>query len=259
MANKKPGFTPSKAAESAFARQLRKVARQASHIVELHVDGARIWAEAEMTRQLKAYSELIGPWAAKQSAKMLEAVSKKNRKEAKTAMTKNAKNLARLLRMNVAEAETGRVAAGLMDEQVFLIKSIPLRAGLRAQALAREAVYSGARAGRVAEIIQELDRTGEVSESDAMRIARTEVARSNAAITQTRAQAVGAHWYIWRTTMDGAERDSHREMNGEHVRYDRPPTLSDDTTGHAGTFVNCRCWQDPQFDDDEFNNPNFNG
>ena len=250
MAKLKPGFEPSKSAETQFARQLRKVAQQSGHIVEVHVDGARIWNEAEMTRRLKEYSEAIGPWAARQSAKMLEAVSKKNRKQAKAAMTKNAKELSRLLRLRVAESEAGRVAARLMDEQVFLIKSIPLRAGLRAQALAREAVYQGTRASRVSEIIQEADRTGEVSKSDADRTARTEVARSNASITQARAQSVGVKGYIWRTTMDGAERESHAQMNGKYVEYAHPPTLSDGATGHAGALINCRCYQDPVFEEE---------
>lgn len=249
MAKLKPGFKPSKAAETQFAKQLQKVARQAAHIVEVHVDGARIFAEGEMIRQLKAYSELIEPWAKRQSAKMLAAVDKKNKSQAKAAMTKSRNELTKLLRLRVAEAETGRVASALMDEQVFLIKSIPLRAGLRAQALAREAIYQGARASRVSEIIQELDRTEEVSASDADRIARTEVARSNAAITQSRAQAVGAKGYIWRTTMDGAERESHAKMNGEYVEYAHTPTLSDGTTGHAGALINCRCYQDPVFDE----------
>jgi hypothetical protein len=31
------------------------------------------------------------------------------------------------------------------------------------------------------------------------------------------------------------------------VSYDREPELSDGTSGHAGTFPNCRCFQDVQF------------
>jgi SPP1 gp7 family putative phage head morphogenesis protein len=247
-------FKASVSAENQFARALRRVAQIAAHVVEVHTHQGHIWQEAEMMRQLRDYSERIEPWARRQSAKMLAAVNRKNKtayqRAANTRVQKQqAKKIGKILKQTVAEAEAGRVASTLMDEQVFLIKSIPLKAGFRAQYLARQAVYEGRRAGNVSQIIQEMDRAGEVSESDAMRIARTEVARSNAVITEARAVAVGAQGYIWRTTMDGAERDSHAKMNGKYVPYNKPPTLSDGTTGHAGTFPNCRCYQDPVFDE----------
>ncbi len=87
--------------------------------------------------------------------------------------------------------------------------------------------------------------TAEVAVNRAKLIARTETARANSSFVQARAAAIGAKGYIWRTTMDGAERESHAEMNGEYVEYAHPPILTDGTTGHAGTFPNCRCYQDP--------------
>jgi SPP1 gp7 family putative phage head morphogenesis protein len=249
---KKPKhFRPSRSAETAFERALRKVGRHAGHIVEAHVDGVKLHDEPGMQAALRAYAKLIDPWAKRQAAKMLEKVSKSNRKAYvnKARLLKQSTQMGKLLKLNVAEADVGRVAAALMDEQVELIKSIPAKAGLRAQKLSIEAVYSGTRASEIAEALK---KSTSVSESTALLIARTEVARANASITQARATAIGSHWYIWRTTMDGAERDSHAEMNGEHVKYSEPPTLSDGTKGHAGTFPNCRCYQDVQFDDAEF-------
>jgi SPP1 gp7 family putative phage head morphogenesis protein len=243
MASKQKQFKPSSAAENAFARALRKVAKYSGHIVEAHVDGAKLHYPKEMQAALKAYSELIDPWARRQAAKMLEQVSKAN----KRAYNQKSKLVGKLVQTNIADEHVGQVAAALMHEQVGLIKSIPVRAGERAQKLALEAVYNGTRASEVAE---ELKRSTKVSESQAMLIARTEVARSNAAITEARATAVGSQAYIWRTTMDGAERESHRKMNGKVVRYDSPPELSDKTVGHAGTFPNCRCYQDVLFDTD---------
>lgn len=250
MKKKGQEFQASRAAELEFARALKKVGRVSGHIVEAHVDGAKIRGEPEMQAALKAYSKLIDPWARRQSAKMLAKVSKANRtayqREANLkASEKQAREMGKALRSSVAEADVGLTAAALMNEQVELIKSIPIRVGLRAQKLSMEAVYNGTRAD---EIARELARSSDVSESAALLIARTEVARSNASITQARAQAVGSQGYIWRTTMDGAERDSHAKMNGKFVLYSAPPTLSDGTTGHAGTFPNCRCWQDVQFD-----------
>lgn len=233
-------FRANQAAETEFAKALRKVARTSHHIVEAHIDGATLKNAPEMQSALKAYSKLIEPWAKRQAARMLERVSKSNRKAFKTS----SKEMGNLIRKTVAQREVGEVAAALMGEQVTLIQSIPLRAGIRAQKLALEAIYDGSRAE---EIAKELPKN--ISEAQAMRIARTEVARSNAAITQARATSAGAQWYIWRTTMDGAERESHAEMNGEHIKYSEVPVLSDGTHGHAGMLINCRCWQDVQFDE----------
>lgn len=256
MAQKKgQPFRASRAAEIEFSRALKKVAQASAHIVDAHVEGAALKKTPGMQKALKAYSELIDPWARRQAAKMLEKVSKSNRTAYQRAANlraseKNAKQIGKLLKERVAERDVGNVAAALMNEHVELIKSIPIEAGLRAQKLSIQAVYEGKRAD---EIAKELARTDEVSESRALLIARTEVARANASITEARAKAIGARGYYWRTTMDGAERHSHAEMNGKLVSYSenggRGPVLSDGTQGHAGTFPNCRCWQDVQFDD----------
>jgi uncharacterized protein with gpF-like domain len=254
MAVKKKPFKPSSAAENAFAKQLRKVARASSHLVDAHVDGHKIHNPKEMQKALEDYSKLIEPWARRQSAKLLEQINKANKKSYKAKhkeMAKQSNEIGRLLREQVAENDVGAVAFALMKEQVTLITSIPPRAGERAQALALEAFYNGTRAD---EIAQELARTCKVTEGVAMRIARTEAARANASITQARGTAVGAQGYIWRTTLDGAERESHKKMNGKYVAYSenggKGPHLDDGTQGHAGTLINCRCYQDVQFDSD---------
>jgi SPP1 gp7 family putative phage head morphogenesis protein len=238
---KRGHFNPSKAAEIEFNRALRGVAKVSSHIVELHMGGIdTAHGVAAMQAALKTYSDAIDPWARRQAAKMLEKVSKANKKGYK----RKSKLIGKLVQTNIADQEVGAVAVALMTEQVALIKSIPLRAGKRAQKLAQEAYLKGTRADQLAE---EIRKTTSVSESTATLIARTEVARANASFTQARAQAVGAPGYIWRTTMDGAERDSHAKMNGKYVEYSKEPHLIDGTTGHAGTFPNCRCYQDVQF------------
>lgn len=249
----KSNFSPSKAAELEFNRALKGVAKVSGHIVEMHVGGIDSpQGFAKMQEALKAYSKSIEPWARRQSEKMLAKVSRANKTAYERAANqklakKNAQEISRaIVKANVANPDILRVASALMHEQVALIQSIPLRAGERVQKLARETLVSGQ---RYDELVQEILATTDVSEADATRIARTEVARSNAAFTQARAQAVGSQGYIWRTTMDGAERESHAKMNGRYVDYAKEPTLTDGTTGHAGTFPNCRCYQDVQFSD----------
>jgi SPP1 gp7 family putative phage head morphogenesis protein len=157
--------------------------------------------------------------------------------------------MAEALKTGVARQEVGQVAFALLNEQVDLIKSLPIEAGLRAQDIAAENFLAGRRAAvdpeTVARLKEEMGMSTEVAVNRARLIARTETARANASFVQARAQSVGVLGYIWRTTMDGAERHSHAEMNGVFVPYNKVPHLSDGTKGHAGTFPNCRCWQDP--------------
>jgi SPP1 gp7 family putative phage head morphogenesis protein len=245
-------FKPNASAEAQFAKALRKVASNAAHVVEVHVDGATIQDEKNMVKVLNEYSERLTPWAARQAAKMLERVAKKN----KTAWRNRSQQMHAAMQTHVAKAAAGKRAAELLQEQIDLIKSIPLRAAERAQKLAQEAFFNGTRAS---EIAAELARTGKVSENDAERIARTEVARSNSVITMVRAQAAGSRQYVWRNSGDAAVRESHEEYHGpggkkNHNKldgmvfsWDSPPKLDDGTVGHPGTFPNCRCYPEPFF------------
>jgi SPP1 gp7 family putative phage head morphogenesis protein len=89
-----------------------------------------------------------------------------------------------------------------------------------------------------------LQDTTNVTESRAMLIARTEVAKANASINEARALSVGSEGYIWRTAGDADVRESHAEMDGQYVAWSDPPTLSDGTTTHAGAIYNCRCYSE---------------
>lgn len=248
-------FEPSNAAERNFLRQLKKVAKVSGHIVERHVEGVSIPNDKQMQAELKAYSERITPWATRQSAKLLEQVQKSN----KRAYKQKSKTIGSLLELNVAEQQVGSVALKLLNEQVALIKSIPLEAGLRAQKIAYEAFLNGTRAeanaDTIAELQKELGLSTEVALSRATLIARTETARATASINQARAMAVGSGQYRWHNSGDGAVRDSHKfykgkRMQGQIFSWDDPPTLDDGTKGHPGTFPNCRCFAEPVFGDE---------
>jgi SPP1 gp7 family putative phage head morphogenesis protein len=248
-------FKPSSTAERDFYRQLKKVAQASGHIVDQHVDGVEISDPVKLQSELKRYSEKLTPWAQKQAAKMLQQVQKSN----KRAYTNKSKAIGAALQLNVAEKPVGEIALKLLNEQVALIKSIPIEAGLRAQKIALEAFYQGTRAEANADTIAELQKqlglTTEVATSRALLIARTETARANAAINQSRAVAVGSNQYRWHNSGDGAVRESHRiykgkKMQGQIFSWDQPPTLSDGMTGHPGSFPNCRCFAEPVFDDE---------
>lgn len=250
-------FKPSQAAERDFYRQLKKVARASGHIVERHIPTiSHPYDLRRMQDELDKYAEALTPWAQRQSAKMLEQVQKSN----KRAYVNKSKAIGVALKVGVAEQEVGAAALALMNEQVALIKSIPIEAGLRAQKIAYEAVLAGTRAeantDTIAQLEKELGLSTEVATSRALLIARTEVARSNAAINQSRAMAVGSGQYRWHNSGDGNVREAHlywrgrEKLQGKIFSWDDPPTLQDGTKGHPGTFPNCRCFAEPVFDEE---------
>lgn len=248
-------FKPSADAERKFYRSLKKVAQTSGHIVERHVEGVKITNEKEMQAALKAYSEALTPWAQRQSIKLLEQVQKSN----KRAYQNKSKAIGTALNFGVAEKEVGDVALRLMNEQVALIKSIPVEAGLRAQKIAVEAFLHGTRAepdqDTIAELKKQLGLSTEVATSRALLIARTETARANASFNQARAVTVGSGQYRWHNSGDGAVRESHKFYKGKKLQgmvffWDELPTLDDGMTGHPGTFPNCRCFAEPMFSDE---------
>lgn len=248
----KGNFKPSSKAEADFNRALKKVARVAGHIIESHTEGVTITRANDMQKALQDYAKLIGPWAERQSAKLLNQVQKSN----KRAYQRKSTAIATALNHNVAEKDVGDVAARLMIEQVALIQSIPLEAGLRAQKIALEAAIHGNRAapdqGIIDELQKQLGLSTEVATSRAQLIAITETARANASINQARAMAVGSNQYRWHNSGDEAVRHSHKIYKGKRLQgrifsWDDPPTLDDGMTGHPGTFPRCRCFAEPVF------------
>lgn len=249
----KGNFKPNSSAEKEFYRSLKKVGAVSGHIVESHVDGIKLTDEAGMMKALNDYSKLITPWARRQSAKLLERVQKSNKK----AYQAKSKAIGAALKLNVADKDVGEVALKLLNEQVGLIKSIPLEAGLRAQKIAYDAFLHGTRAEPDQDTIDELQKqlglSTEVAVSRAKLIAVTETARANASFNQARAMSVGSNQYRWHNSGDEAVRHSHKTYQGKPMQgrifsWDNPPTLSDGMTGHPGTFPRCRCFAEPVFD-----------
>lgn len=248
-------FKPSSAAERAFYKSLLKVARASGHLVDSHVDGVSLTNDKAMMKALRDYANLITPWARRQSEKLLRDVRNSNAR----AYSQKSKLIGRLLDLNVVETEIGAVARQIQNEQVELIRSIPVEAGLRAQKIAFEAAMTGLRAepdqDTIAELQKQLGLSTEVAISRAQLISVTETARANASINQARAMSVGSNQYRWHNSGDEAVRHSHKVYKGKRLQgmifsWDNPPTLDDGMTGHPGTFPRCRCFAEPIFDNE---------
>jgi len=138
-----------------------------------------------------------------------------------------------------------------------LIKTIPNRLDAEmASYMAKESAFSGIRHKQLTQdILKEFD---DLLEFQARRIARTETAKAQSALTQVRAQNLGINWYLWRTAQDGMRvRESHRHMEGVLVNWSNPPNPEslkgqENSHGpyHAGNIWNCRCFAEPLIDID---------
>lgn len=155
--------------------------------------------------------------------------------------------LYRLIRDEM-KGPVGEKIWALIADNVAYIKTIPQEwATYVSNYAAREAL----KGKRPEEIEAELRKVMPEHMTKNLRcIARTEVAKANAAIVQARAEAVGIKCYFWRCVKDARSRDSHILMDRVLVFYDDPPS-PEELAGvrsygryHAGNTFNCRCFQE---------------
>lgn len=239
MATKRKKKNPVRFAgiEQTYARQLRKIARHVGDIIKAFPVGD-LAAVPVIGRALEGYAASIDGWARLVARRMLESVAKAD----EVAWRARSVEMAAWLAREVRGAGIGDIMRARLDEQVTLIKSIPLEAAQRVHNLTLAGQENATRAPAIA---AEILRSNEVAASRATLIARTEVARTASLLTEARATHIGSEGYIWRTSGDADVRESHDEMEGVYVRWDTPPTLSDGTVTHAGQIYNCRCYPEP--------------
>ncbi|WP_217176266.1 phage minor head protein [Frateuria aurantia] len=207
-------------------------------------DPGDIGALPDIQSRLEQYSYNLGDWAHRTGLRMIKDVNARDLK----AWREHSRDMSHALRKELLNAPTGQAFHQRLTEQVHLIQSLPLDAARRVHHLTTEGLTSGRRAEDIA---KEIARSGEVSASRAILIARTEVSRTASVLSQARAQHVGSTEYIWRTSQDGDVRPGHRAMNGTVCRWASPPGINEGTASkprimhhHPGCIWNCRCWAD---------------
>jgi SPP1 gp7 family putative phage head morphogenesis protein len=188
-------------------------------------------------RSLSRYSEIISPWAEGVANKMLDGVNKEESRQ----WEELSKEISVGLHSVMETTSIGQVARNIVEENIKLMKSLPLEAASRVTDIHNRAIEAMIAGERSKDFADEIFKSGDVAMSRAKLIARTEIGRASQALTQARATHVGSEGYIWRTSEDGDVRHSHAQMEGKFVRWDEPPTL-DGMTGHAGCLPNCRCY-----------------
>lgn len=227
--------------EIRYGQQLRKISTYINTIVRgFDVNDPR--THPLIIASLNEYANTLHWWAQNTAGRIITDIALRDEK---TWMI-YAEDLSRGVRDQIRNTDIGAVYQQLLNEQVGLIKSLPLDAAQRVQRLSTEALTDG---GRAKELIEMILKSGDVSKARANTIARTEVSRAAGVFTQVRAENLGSEGYIWRTSNDPDVRPSHKEMNGKFVKWDEPPVL-DNMTGHAGCLPNCRCYSEPVIPED---------
>lgn len=141
-----------------------------------------------------------------------------------------------------------------IDENVSLIRTIP------ADTLGdmRRVVKDGFLNGKsTTSIMKEIQHKYNAGKSHARLLARDQVGKLNASISEAQQRDAGIEEYIWDDCGDSRVRKSHRALNGKRFRWDDPP-VADESTGrrcHPGQDYQCRCRPKPVFKFGAFNAP----
>ena len=228
-------------AERNYSAQLRKLAKQVGKIIG-GFDTSDASTIPTLEEMMQRYAESLMPWAISTASKMLDEVNQRDLLNWKAS----SEEMSVALRQEIMHAPIGRLMQKLLDEQVSLIRSIPIEAAKRVHDLTLKGITEGTRAKNIA---AEIMRSGEVAQSRAMTIARTEVSRTQALLTEARAQSAGITQYQWMTAQDGTVRPEHKALNGKVFSWNDPP-IADHRSGaraNPGCIYNCRCWPRPIF------------
>lgn len=252
-------WEPKRRIELAFQRNLRRIAREIVRHVDTHAD-----VEA-VHRSLMELSHTPGfaRFAESVSAKMVTGLFDDQGHTWRQAAKANMKSRTLYQAMQqVLREPAGRLLMEQIQRNATIIKTLPLDLSLDVTAYVQRESMKGRRASDLVEEI--LAKFPEHTKARAERIARTEVSKTQTALTESRSRMCGVNWYVWRAVGgqggDGRTRKSHRNMSGVLVNWDDPPAPEDlfpvtgkkgrkyrNTLGHyhAGCCPNCRCYAEP--------------
>lgn len=147
------------------------------------------------------------------------------------------------------EKPTGLAVIEQIRRNAEIIKTLPISISRQITEHVKNETLKGRRASEIAFDIQEMFPSS--TKAKARLIARTEVSKTQTALTQARAEEIGLEWYVWRTSEDARVRSSHEHMEGVLIKWNNPPSpeklIGERSVGNyqAGCIFNCRCYPQP--------------
>jgi SPP1 gp7 family putative phage head morphogenesis protein len=139
------------------------------------------------------------------------------------------------------------------NNNVNLIKTIPKNTLNQMQNIIEEGFNSGTNLTKLSE---KITQAYGINKRHALFIARDQIAKLNAQITQQQQSDAGVQEYIWDTSEDRRVRPYHAKLNGTRQKWSEPPIVDkNDRRCHPGEDYQCRCAALPVFDIDTLNVP----
>jgi SPP1 gp7 family putative phage head morphogenesis protein len=227
-------FQSAPGAERQYMKALTSVGKQVGRIVDYYMRTGNL---GELETSLVRYAGVIEPWAERVTRKMHEEINWRNMRSWKGL----ADQLGRGMTLELLSAPVRPACRRLLDEQVILVKSLPLEAAQRVQRLS----HGVESAQDYKDMMEDVYSSGRIITNRAKMIARTETARTSSVLTQVRAEHIGSDGYIWHTQRDEKVRPDHRRLEGSVHRWDRPPDAGAGLRYHPGMGPNCRCFPEP--------------
>ena len=248
-------YTLTKRIEQQYGRDLYNVSSEVDRMVNsfirrIDTSKERIEIEdvSDLIEKLQEYSEKIQDWASRTANRMIYSLESQDLKQ----WEQHSKKMSVLMKQQLKQADIKRIMNQYMNDNVRLITSLPLNAAQRVHDLVTQNLVTGKRASSVA---KEIMKTGQVTQSRANLIARTETSRAVTGLVMARAESIGLDWFCWKSTGgfsgDGRTRKAHRKMEGVVMKWDTPPNpelLFPEPKVKAygnylpGATFNCRCW-----------------
>lgn len=191
-------------------------------------------------------SNFLNHFATNLAQKMITQVLIKNAQSWRQAASQSSRGkvIYSMLR-NELKGNLGGQIDLLVKQNAQLIKSVPINISEVLTQHIKERQIQGIRSEQ---IIKEIaPKLNHLKKYQIARIARTEVAKADTAITRIRAEDIGSYWYQWESSEDQRVRKSHRKMDRVLINWNNAPSpetlVGEKSEGHyhAGNIYNCRC------------------
>lgn len=235
--------------ERRFSNALSQITRQVRFIVKRYHTLQDITAAIASLTNSPQWQTL----ALSEALKMTRSLAAENAKTWREAAVKSQNGTVIYKQLRQELTNNGKFIA-LVQRNANIIRSLPNDIAKHVTEHAASQAIAGLRPEAMIEHIRAA--APGISETRARLIARTETAKTQAAITQVRSEQLGLNWYIWRTSEDQRVRSSHKHMDGVICNFQSPPSpeelIGEQPQGYYGpseTF-NCRCYAEPIVDPD---------
>lgn len=241
------GWDEQKAVEKQLVASLRSLTKQVKRITQQSQSAEEITAAISALSNSEQWKKL----AVAEAVKMVRGIAVKNARTWREAARQGQRSH-QIYQSLKAEIFNNRRFVELVQRNASYIKALPDDVSRHITRHVSTQALRGERADTLVEHLR--SKAPELSEARINLIARTETAKTQAAVTQIRAEQVGVQYYVWQTAEDSRVRSSHRHMQGVICDYRNPPSpeklRGETSVGNygPGEIWNCRCFAAPLID-----------